>query len=119
MSKPGWIRFLGWLSLALLVTPVCIPLAEMLSGQRIPRTVIPGLMLVAFFPCFIVWLLASIVHHIVRWSARARAEALAKQFPGGLAGAALSKPGVDAPPSATPPQWGGERHLVPRVEERK
>ena len=119
LSKPGWIRFLGWLSLGLLVTPLCWPLAEMISGHDIPRTVIPGFMWVAFFPCFVVWLFASIVHTIVRWSARAKVEMELAKMPPALRAAALARMG-QAPPATAPADPRGATHiLTPGPEVRK
>jgi hypothetical protein len=64
LDKPLWIRVIGWLDLLCLLVPMCVPLAEVVSHVRIPRTVWPGYCFLAFFPLFWVWALASILHRM-------------------------------------------------------
>lgn len=64
-----------------LLVPVSFPLAEMVGRVHIPRSIFPGVALVAFFPLCAVWLLASIIHRFAAYQAAliARAGALEAQ----------------------------------------
>lgn len=76
LDKPVWIRVVGWLALVCFLVPICIPLAEVLSHTRIPRTVWPGYCDVAFFPLWIVWSLATMIHRVHKRRAEQNARAL-------------------------------------------
>lgn len=79
MQKPRWVSVAGWLALICVVTPFGIPLAESLGRVRIPVTVVPGLMLVAFVPLAALWFVGSIIHRMRMYSARLVASALDAQ----------------------------------------
>jgi type VI protein secretion system component VasK len=75
VSKPSWIRFLGWLSLFLLIVPLAWPLSERLTDHAFAKSNLPGYMWAAFVPIFLFWLIASAISGIVRYSARMKAKA--------------------------------------------
>jgi hypothetical protein len=62
VRKPGWLRVIGWSAFVCFLIPVVIPLVEITSHYRIPRTVWPGFCLMAFFVLGPVWALGSIIH---------------------------------------------------------
>jgi len=76
LEKPAWLRLTGWLSLVLVMVPLCIPLVEVISHYRIPRTVWPGFCLLAFFPSFAVWVIGSLGHRFTVYRAKVQAAAL-------------------------------------------
>lgn len=76
MSKPVWIRCVGWLSLFLLIVPLAWPLSEKLSGHSLERSNLPGYMWAAFVPVFLFWLIASLISGIIRYSSKMKAKAL-------------------------------------------
>jgi len=119
MSKPKWIRFLGWLSLFLLLTPLGWPIAERLTGHALPSTVIPGLMWALCFPCSIIWFLASAVHLIIRTSAKAKAEALAKFGPEVLKPHLAGQNPVTHNVGAPEHRWGDPHYTTPPNEVKR
>jgi hypothetical protein len=78
VRKPRWISACGWFALVCIVTPFAIPLAEVLFHVYIPRTVIPGLMLVVFWPLFLIWILGTVIHRAQAHQAQLTAAALMK-----------------------------------------
>jgi drug/metabolite transporter (DMT)-like permease len=60
--KPLWVRVFGWVSLGCISIVIGIPLVEVLTHYHIPRTVWPGLLLLATFPMITLWCFGTIVH---------------------------------------------------------
>jgi len=118
MSKPGWIRFLGWLSLFLLVMPLTWPIAEYVSGHALARSNLPGYMWAAFVPVFVFWLIASLISGIVRYSAKMKAQAREQALRRAVAGANPPKDGTAATREAGQTPWGTAHHLTPPPSER-
>jgi hypothetical protein len=75
-SKPGWVRVVGYLALLCGLVPILVPLAEVTSGVRIPRTVWPGYCFLAFWPLIILWIIASLSHRVHVRRARLNAAAM-------------------------------------------
>jgi drug/metabolite transporter (DMT)-like permease len=60
--KPLWVQVCGWISLGCISIVIGIPLVEVLTHYHIPRTVWPGLLLLASFPMITLWCFGTIVH---------------------------------------------------------
>jgi len=113
MSKPGWLRFIGWLALFLLIFPLTWPLAEKLSGHALPESVIPGLMWAGALPLIALWVIASVGHAIIRTTARAKAAAM-KDALGRLDKPSLHNQEIAPSQGQAPgPRWGSPHHLTP------
>ena len=78
LKKPAWVRVCGWLAWVCLITPFCMSWVEVILSMKFPRTVYPGLMLLAFFPLFILWCLGTVVHRVQLSQANLTAAALRK-----------------------------------------
>jgi hypothetical protein len=76
VSKPAWLRVIGWLSLALFLVAPAIALTETVTRYRIPRTVWPGYCL---FVCFVttpLWVLGTVIYKVQRTQAQMTAAQL-------------------------------------------
>jgi len=119
MSKPGWIKFLGWLSLSLVVTPLGWRLGEWVSGGAYHNIYVPGLAFAGFVVTFVIWLMASIMFHIMRYNAKLKAVAMRQELPAALDALRVNRPPAAGPGTPPTPPFDAGRHLIPRVEEKK
>lgn len=113
MSKPAWIRCVGWLSLFLLIVPLAWPISERLAGHALERSNLPGYMWALFVPVFLLWLIASLVSGIVRYSAKMKAQALDQIHRRAVAAANPERQPAYPAQEGDAPSWGASRHLIP------
>jgi hypothetical protein len=115
IRKSSFFSICGWVALVCIAVAFGVPLFEVTTGIRVPRTVWPGLSLVAFFPLALVWLVGTLVHRSRIKRARIQAEAFveaAQRMEGWPRGPTASYPlppvpaggvlGLTSPPA--PPQ---------------
>jgi hypothetical protein len=76
--KSYFLTFCGWVALVCIAVALGVPLFEVTTGIRVPRTVWPGLMLVASFPLALIWLVGTLVHRSRVRRAKIQAEAFAE-----------------------------------------
>ena len=119
LSKPGWIKFLGWLSLAFMVTPLGWRLGEWVSGGAYHNIYVPGLAFAGFVVTFVIWLLASIMFHIMSYNAKLKAAAMKPFIEAMQRGPVENRPPAAGPGTPPTPPFDAGRHLIPRVEEKK
>lgn len=70
VSKPVWLRALGWISFVGFLVAPALALTETVSHYRIPRTVWPGYALFVAFLCLPVWMLGTVIYKMQRSQAK-------------------------------------------------
>jgi hypothetical protein len=78
VRKSLFISFCGWMALVCAAVVLGVPLFEVTTGVKVPVTVWPGFMFVAFWPFAFVWIVGTLVHRSRISRARIQAEAFAE-----------------------------------------
>lgn len=76
--KSRFLTFCGWMALICIAISFGVPLFEVVTQIRVPRTVWPGFAFIAFWPFFLIWCVGTMIHRSRIRRARIQAEAFAE-----------------------------------------